>query len=224
MKRLYALHRWLAALAFAQLALWTATGLFFALAPIDRVRGEDVVQPVHERVDWLRVVLPPPVEGATALTLRLVDGRPAWIVRGRDVAAGFDAASGAALTVDADAAARIARSDQKGQPRARSVERIEEAPIEYRGKPVPAWRIELDDGRGTRIYVDARTGEITARRNALWRVFDFMWSLHIMDYGARESFNHPLLVGFAALGLLTVLSGALVWGARIAKRRRATRA
>lgn len=45
-----------------------------------------------------------------------------------------------------------------------------------------------------------------------------MWSLHIMDYGQRDDFNHPLLVAFASLGVITVLSGGVVWLARLRRR------
>ncbi len=38
-RRLYALHRWLSAAAFLQLAIWTLSGAFFAMVPIETVRG-----------------------------------------------------------------------------------------------------------------------------------------------------------------------------------------
>ena len=46
-RRLYALHRWLSALAFLQLAVWTGTGLFFAAVSMDSVHGEHV-EGAHE--------------------------------------------------------------------------------------------------------------------------------------------------------------------------------
>jgi hypothetical protein len=41
------------------------------------------------------------------------------------------------------------------------------------------------------------------RRNDTWRLRDFFWMLHNMDYVNRTSFNHPLIivVGFAAVWL-----------------------
>ena len=39
-RRLYAIHRWISALAFVQLALWTISGSFFVLVPIARVHGD----------------------------------------------------------------------------------------------------------------------------------------------------------------------------------------
>ena len=95
-----------------------------------------------------------------------------------------------------------------------------DAPIEYRDRPLPAWRVLLADSAGTAVWIDARTGEVTARRNDRWRQYDFLWSLHIMDYRGRESFHHPLLIAAAVLGLLTVASGATLWVLRFVRWRR----
>ena len=59
--------------------------------------------------------------------------------------------------------------------------------------------------------MDPWTGELLARRTARWRLFDFLWMLHIMDYDAREDFNHPLLQAAAILGFLVALSGVVFW-------------
>lgn len=225
-RRLYAIHRWLALAAMAQLAVWTATGLFFAVVPIESVRGETSTretEPAPIDVTTLGV-WPRSLQGAREVTLRVVDGRPLWAATVGQRRLLVDARTGQPTEITREAAERIARADQSGSPVARSVTRIETAPTEYRGKPVPSWCVALDDGAGTRIYVDALSGKVTARRNDLWRVYDFMWSLHIMDYGERESFNHPWLVAFAALGVLTVLSGTVVWALRVIRRARAGRA
>ncbi|MFT6661534.1 MAG: exosortase/archaeosortase [Maricaulis maris] len=51
---------------------------------------------------------------------------------------------------------------------------------------------------------------VTARRNDTWRVFDFFWMLHIMDYEERENFNNPLLITASVFALVTVLAGLLL--------------
>jgi hypothetical protein len=47
------------------------------------------------------------------------------------------------------------------------------------------------------------------RRHRLWRWFDFLWTLHIMDYVEREDMNNGLLRVSTVLGVVTTLSG--VW-------------
>lgn len=222
-RTLYGVHRWISLLAALQLLVWSGTGLFFALVPIERIRGTDrVATPSMAAIPW-RDVAPLPaaaLAGAEEVTLRVVDGRPALVARAGGRRWAIDAATGTELRLDASAAERIARADQEGEPRAAAVLRVEAPPLEYRGGPVPAWRVELDDGRSTRVYVDAATGAVTARRNALWRTYDFLWGLHIMDYGRREDFNTPWLAALAALGVATALSGGAVWIARAARWRR----
>ena len=65
----------------------------------------------------------------------------------------------------------------------------------------------MNDPDGTRIYVSPETGRVLARRNDYWRVFDFFWMLHIMDYDEREDFNHPLLIIVTLASTLFVLTG-----------------
>jgi uncharacterized iron-regulated membrane protein len=229
---LYWIHRWLSLLALVQLFAWTGTGLFFALTPIEKVRGEDrTAPPSTAPVPW-ETFAPTPTHaltGASEAALRQVAGRWMWVAKGdkgrRWLA---DATSGASVPVDADLAGRVARADQRDSPALRDITRLDEEEQdelsgEYRGRPLPAWRVTLDDDRGTRIYVDALAGAVTARRNDTWRLYDFFWGLHIMDYRGRENFNNGLLVAFSMLGFATVLSGAVLWALRLSRRLRAPR-
>lgn len=62
--------------------------------------------------------------------------------------------------------------------------------------------------RGTAVWVDATRGAVVTRHNRVWRVYDFLRSLHIMDYWGRDDFHSPWMVAAAALALATVASGA----------------
>jgi hypothetical protein len=48
-------------------------------------------------------------------------------------------------------------------------------------------------------------------RNSKWRIFDFLWMLHTMDYAGRDNFNNTLLRAFSILGLTTIGSGFLLF-------------
>ena len=109
----------------------------------------------------------------------------------------------------------------KGEVTIKTVTLVESnPPTEFRERDLPAWRIDLADEDNTHIWVDAMTGRVAARRNDAWRRFDFFWMLHTMDYRGRDDFNHPLLIVVACLGLVTLGSGAFLWGLRLARRRR----
>ncbi len=98
-----------------------------------------------------------------------------------------------------------------------------EAGSEYRERPLPAYRVSFDDSFGTRLYVSVERGLVTARRNDRWRWFDFLWMLHIMDYQSRDNFNSSLLQIVSALGLVTVLSGFVLFAVTSPRLRRLVR-
>ena len=234
---LYAVHRWLSLAILAQFAVWLCSGLFFSSFSIADVRGEHLETAQALTSDDGAALLSPATAigiavqsgfgSVEALELRLAGARPVYIARGpHHVGLRLDARTGALLPVERAEAEAIARHDQRGEPPVNSALFVEAEPsIEYRDRPLPAWRIALRDDRGTMVWVDARTGEVTARRNDRWRQYDFLWSLHIMDYRERESFHHPLIIVAAALGLLTIASGVALWVRRFVRwrRRRAKR-
>jgi hypothetical protein len=80
---------------------------------------------------------------------------------------------------------------------------------EYRG-PLPAWRVSFDDLESTRIYVSADEARVAARRTGTWRVYDFLWSLHIMDWREHEDINNNWLRAAAGLALLMALGGVVL--------------
>lgn len=225
-RRLYAIHRWISAVALLQLAIWVVSGFFFALVPMKRVKGTPVEGANTAPLDAADPLVSPnvalaklaPLGAVTKLELVGTPGGPVYRAKVGGARYRIDARSGEPRPVDEREAREIAQRDQPGSPTVRDVARIErDAEIEYRDRPLPAWRVRLADDAATVVYVDAVTGEVTARRNDVWRVYDFLWSLHIMDYRGRESFNHPLLIAAACLGMLTVASGAALWMLRIVR-------
>ncbi len=82
---------------------------------------------------------------------------------------------------------------------------------EIRGRNFPVWKVTFEGSESLNLYLDPWTGEILARRTTRWRVFDFFWMLHVMDFENRDDFNHPLLQIAAFLGLLIALSGVILW-------------
>ena len=227
-RRLYALHRWISAVAFVQLAAWTLSGTFFAVVPIERVRGAGV-EGAHRRTipdrggqvgaaEALERARQAGVTGASSVELRAMAAGVFYLVSDGERALRLDANTGRPAPVTKEEAVATARRDQAGAPPVESAMLIEREPdIEYRDKPLPAWQVRLVDDSRTVVYVDATTGDVTARRSDLWRWYDFLWSLHIMDYGGRDDFNHPLLVAAALLALLTVMSGITIWCIRLVR-------
>jgi len=211
------LHRWLGLLIAAQLLLWVLGGLVMSVLRLEEVRGEDRValRPVEPlATDGL---LPPDqvvaAQGAPvgSLALVMLDGRPAYRLKAGAEQRLVDARSGARLSpLPRELAERVARADYAGAAEVAGVDWVDAPGIEYRDRALPLWRVRFADDRATALYVSPATGDVVARRNDLWRLFDFVWMFHIMDYEGREDFNHPLLIATAASALLFLFTGLVM--------------
>lgn len=210
------LHKWLALIIGAQLLIWFASGALMSFWPIDEIHGDHLVD--RKRVEALPagVAFAAPAtyldgSGADRVTLRMLHGRAvAEVTRGNRILM-FDATTGAPLPpVDARLAASIAEKAWIGpKVAAPMTSKVTSASPEYRG-PLPAWRVAFADPENTSVFVAADTGQIAAVRTANWRLFDFFWGLHIMDWTERDNFNTWWLLAFAIGGLVLGLAGTVL--------------
>jgi len=86
----------------------------------------------------------------------------------------------------------------------------QEAPgSEYRGRDLPLYKIESSDenSKNINVYVDPYSAKIVAIRSNQWRIWDFMWGIHIMDWNERDNIGNIFLKVFSILALLSALSG-----------------
>ena len=86
----------------------------------------------------------------------------------------------------------------------------QEAPgSEYRGRDLPLYKIESSDenSKNINVYVDPYSANIVAIRSNQWRIWDFMWGIHIMDWNERDNIGNIFLKVFSILALLSALSG-----------------
>jgi hypothetical protein len=78
---------------------------------------------------------------------------------------------------------------------------------EYREQPLPAYAVTFTHPSNTTVYVSTELGTVQKFRNDKWRIFDFLWMLHTMDYESRDEIGNMLLRIFSIFGLITILSG-----------------
>lgn len=181
-RRLYALHRWVSLFAFLQLGIWSASGLAFSLLPEASVKGARVKGahelPLSGSLEGLRS--PGDILAVdstiTGIELRRGPAGPVYLVRAPSGLRRFDARTGEPAPVTEDEAREVARRDQPGRPEIQTLALLTaKPPIEYRDRPLPAWQVQLADPAETMVYIDATSGEVTARRTATWRLYDFLW-------------------------------------------------
>lgn len=218
-------HRWLAVIVGVQLLIWFASGLVMSVLPIERVRGEHLVakestRPLPTGAAQLLSSLPREAAPVATLTLGMVLDRPT-------VAIGYvdgrrrllELTSGREIRIDRALAERIVRAAYRGPAVTARTQAVTNSSTEYRGA-LPAWRVAFDDADATRIYVDAATGRIAAVRTSTWRLYDFFWGLHIMDWKNHEDFNTPWLMAFAVGSLGLGVAGSVLLYMRWPRRSR----
>lgn len=221
------LHKWIALIIGIQIVLWLSGGFVMSFFAIEKVKGEhNVARPAPQVIEGIGDVLPidqilrqAGIEGIEEVRLNFLLDRLVYVVTGASRTVGiFDARTGEKLNpIDEDYALAIARADFSGDANVKSSALLEENTAEYRG-PVPVWQILFDDPEHTALYVSPDQARIFARVNRTWRIYDFFWMLHIMDYDEREDFNHPLLVAASVLALFVGVSGIGLLLYRLRKR------
>jgi hypothetical protein len=215
-------HIWLGWIIGIPLLIWTVTGAVMVMYPIETVRGEHLLsEPRPVALSAPAVVPPTGPRQVVSLTLEQRAAGPRWLVRFAGGEARLaDPATGRVLPPlsGPEAVAEVQARYQDGANVA-GVDRTvaEDPPIDLR-RPIEAWRVTMSDG--TRFYVNAATGEIAARRTNLWRFYDFMWGLHIMDPTTREDTHNPWVIGFGLVTLVTTVLALIMLPLTIRRRRK----
>lgn len=217
------IHLWAGLVLGAQIILWMLSGVVMSWYDIDVVRGSVNAPPAAPReLEATSYASPGGVitqsPGAYAVELKYFDGAPVYVVSGPLGRGLFNALSGEKLSPIGEPRARdLAKKAFVGKGDIADLSLLDDPPQEYRGHR-PVWRAQFDDPRNTRIYIAEDTGEVAARRNDVWRLYDFFWMLHIMDYEERDDFNNWALKIFAAAGLVFTISGAMMLAMRQGRR------
>jgi len=239
-------HRYLGLFTGLQFVLWTIGGLYFSWSNIDEIHGDfQRREPLnfnrHMALASPAQVLAQLPEADSVKSLKLVDilGQPTYQIVYFTHHQG-ESMQRTQLAVAATAALRASLSEQEAVQMARNsfnepvavqqVEYLTDQQVgghhEYRGGPLPAYAVTLQHPTNTTVYVASERGEVTKFRNNKWRVFDFMWMLHTMDYQGRDNIGNLLLRLFSVVGLLSILSGIALYfvSGRKSRKHKATAA
>lgn len=218
------IHKWVSLVVGLQVIFWVVGGLVMVSIPIERVRSEHhvrqvVAPPLPMEVMPLAEVVARTGGEPTRAELRSTLRGPVWILnRGRGEApVTVSALSGEALpamTADEARAAAVAAYAGTAEP---TEVRYLATPPQETGRDTPGWRVDFADAERTTFYVSPVTAEVETRRSAVWRLYDFMWRLHILDFRNGENFNHPLLIGVTGLTLALLITGLILLVARLGR-------
>lgn len=227
-------HRYLGLFIGVQFLLWTLGGLYFSWTSLDEIHGDHLKKELPALTVNDSLVSPSAplnalrnqVEALSLTNVQLIDilGKPVYQLsyrmtglkgHNRTHTQLADAQSGKLRPpLSRQEAVALAKQRFTGSPEVVEVEYLTSTSghHEYREKPLPAYAITFREPAHATVYVAAGLGTVQSVRTDPWRIFDWLWMLHTMDYEGRDNINNGLLRTLSVLGLLTIASGFALYG------------
>jgi uncharacterized iron-regulated membrane protein len=207
-------HLYLSLLLSLQLLAWFGSGLVMSILPIDEVRGDHLRNPAPA-VLWQTASISPAEisasQTAAVISLKQRGQLPVYQLQQGENQQYFSAVDGKQLLpLSENEVRQLAQAWYRGAGVLSNTQLLTELPLEARGLSSPVWQVQFQDAENTVFYLDPMLGQLLRVRTDNWRLFDFVWMLHIMDYQDRDDFNHGLLIASSALALLFTISGLVL--------------
>ncbi|HKS57931.1 MAG TPA: PepSY domain-containing protein [Steroidobacteraceae bacterium] len=217
MQFLRKLHKWLGLAIALQVVLWAASGVMFAWLDHGKVSAEGSVRAVEppvlapalvrkEPTTWIDQYAPQDLYDVRAVSLA---DRWVWRIELQDRIELRALEDGAPVELDEPWVRQLAEGRYAGGGALIAATLQKQPDIASRAKG-PVWRAQFDDPQRTALYFAADDGHFIAARTASWRVYDFFWMLHTMDYTGRDNFNNPLIVTIGMAALWLSISGIVL--------------
>ena len=206
-------HRYLGLALGIQFLMWTLSGLYFSWTDINEIHGDQFkilnykpsFQNDLKAISMLNFTAP-----IQSLELREIGTAPYYWINNRHL---FHARTGKKKDqITESEALAIASKYVVSDLKVKRIDRLEKVDKqhEYRRKPLPVYVITYDHQDEVKAYI-SMDGKFQTLRHRSWRWFDFLWMTHTMDYQTRDNFNTWLLRTFSLFGLVTVISGFILW-------------
>ena len=210
-------HKYLSLAISIQLLLWTISGIYFAFNKIELVRGEQYIieeKPSTLNIDSLNI-------SKNTKGIEVFKRLDQWIVKiETDTGLKYQDLSGNKVNqLSPNEVIEVVKSRTTLFPI--EVIKINEAfsRSEFRGRELPIYKVKTNSTDNSNVYVDVMSGKVVAIRSDSWRVWDFLWGAHIIDYRERDNINNILLKIFSVLALFSSLSGIALFFNTIKKLR-----
>ena len=210
-------HKYLSLIISIQLLLWTISGIYFAFNKIELVRGEQYIikdKPSSIEINNLNI-------SSNVKNIEIFKRLNQWVVK-VEMDTGFkyqDLLGNEVYALSPNEAIELVKLKTTLSPIDAMKINESSARSEFRGRSLPIYKIKTNSSDDTNVYVDVMSGKIVAIRSDSWRVWDFLWGAHIIDYRQRDNINNILLKIFSILALLSSLSGIALFFNTIKKFR-----
>ncbi len=206
-------HWWLSLIIGIQVLIWSLSGAYMVLTDIHFIRGQHLVKPIssvkpnaHINYGFQQVLTDFPE--ATNLQLNLSTQTPHIQFNNEQQTIKVSMVDGKVLprlttaNISTQALAHYA-----GKASIENIQLLEQAPSEISARHAPVWQVEFNDAAHTTFYYSEATNKLVSKRHDYWRIFDFLWRLHIMDYWQGEDIHTPWLTAVSIGSSLMALLG-----------------
>ena len=218
-------HKWLMLFVGFQFVIWSISGAYMVFFDIDYIHGDSLVANNQillksEQVNYPIAKLYTDHPNAKNIALTNLLGVAVYRFSDGKVNHLLSANTGKLLSpINESHAVLIAKHlYAKNNARVRQVSIImDNPPAELSARHLPVWRVDFNDFASPSFYISVQTGELVTKRHTFWRLFDWMFSFHVMDYVEEDASNKLLLI-VSMLALLASLFGLILTYFRVFKR------
>ncbi len=220
-------HRYLGLILGIQFLAWTIGGLYFSWTKIEQIRGNDLKAdskplPIQSNNLSLNTLLDSLLTNSTSINIKNIQvvailGKAYYQIQlqePKEKVLLFEMKNLALKSpLNEQEAKEVAVKSLKTPSDILKIEYLTSTNghHEYREKPLPAYAVTFDKPNNATVYVASELGTVQSYRTNSWRAFDFLWMLHTMDYENRDNINNWVLRIFSVFGLITILSGFLLY-------------
>jgi Cu(I)/Ag(I) efflux system membrane protein CusA/SilA len=219
-------HKWLMLFLGVQFVIWSVTGAYMVFFNIDYIHGDTLVKNHQTKMSTQNIKL-----SLTKLVARYPEAKniemgifidqEVYRFTDNELKVLVSATTGKQLSPLTESEAIIAAKHlYTGSGSVESVELIKDNPPFELSRRVhsalPAWRVNFDDLGSPALYISATNGKLLAKRHNFWRIFDWMFNFHAMDYidGAIDNW---LLFWTTLFGIFASITGLILMYFRVFK-------
>jgi uncharacterized iron-regulated membrane protein len=211
------LHKWLMLFIGAQFVIWSVTGTYMVFFDIDYIHGDSLVVTHQSKINPENLTYPSQTlfqqyPRAKNLSVGVLIDREVYRFNRAKQQYIIDARSGELLSpLTKKTATAIAKHFYTGDGGVINAELISSnPPFGLRERHLPVWQVNFDHFSSPTLYISANNGKAVGKRHQFWYIFDWMFRLHIMDYGDDQDPSNWLLFFIASLAFFAVLSGLVL--------------
>ena len=200
------LHKYFSLIVSIQLLLWTVSGIFFAFNKIELIRGEGYLlsnddTSLFKSPEFI-------VQSSDVVTVMKRLDKTVFIIKDNDGVKYLDFRGEELAKLTPKESYEIVRNMTTLTPKTIYEINQDVAGSEYRGRLLPLYRITSYDKNDN---INPFSGKIEAIRTFSWRIWDFLWGLHIIDWNDRDNINNIFLQIFSLLALVSSITGIILF-------------